>query len=256
MKAQRGGGDTPLSAAASAESAQVGGWEHMPGDEVQGQGTHRLPRGEPESRAQPRPCSGSLSPRVGMPLNTVPLSFICLLPSSRKGLKSQDSENRGAKMARRSPGPWFVPWVCLVLVLYLGEGQEEKPFGEMCLEDFTAGLPDWVLDTDASVQNGATFLSSPMVHRSRDCMRACCKDPACNLALVEQGPGSEEDHIQGCFLLNCLYEKTFVCRFARKIGFLNFLKKDVYDSYLAMQNHRPSGKVPIMNPCKPGLEEH
>lgn len=159
-------------------------------------------------------------------------------------------------MARRSPGPWFVPWVCLALVLDLGEGQKEKPFGEMCLEEFTAGLPDWVLDTDASVQNGATFLSSPMVRRSRDCMRACCKDPACNLALVEQGPGSEEDHIQGCFLLNCLYEKAFVCRFARKVGFLNFLKKDVYDSYLAMQNHRPSGKVPIMYPCKPGLEEH
>ncbi|KAI1237904.1 Kunitz-type protease inhibitor 1, partial [Lamprotornis superbus] len=179
-----------------------------------------------------------------MHLNTVPPSFM-------KALKSQDSENRGATMARRSPGSWSVAWVCLVLVLDLGEGQEEKPFGEKCLEDFTAGLPDWVLDTDASVQNGATFLSSPMVHRSRDCMRACCKDPACNLALVEQRPGSEDDHIQGCFLLNCLYEKTFVCRFARKIGFLNFLKKDVYDSYLAMQNHRPSGKVPVMDPCKP-----
>lgn len=170
-------------------------------------------------------------------------------------MKSQDSESWGAKMVRRRPGPWFVLWVCLLLVLDLGEGQEEKPFGEVCLEDFTAGLPDWVLDTDASVQSGATFLSSPKVHRSRDCMRACCKDPACNLALVEQGAGPEEDHIRGCFLLNCLYEKTFVCRFARKSGFLNFLKKDVYDSYLAMQDHRPSGKVPIMEPCKPSLEE-
>ncbi|XP_057221479.1 kunitz-type protease inhibitor 1 isoform X3 [Malurus melanocephalus] len=179
-----------------------------------------------------------------MHLNVAPLSFTCLLPSFRKGIKSQDSENRGVKMARRSPGPWFVPWVCLVLVLDFGEGQKEKPFGEMCLEDFTAGLPDWVLDTDASVQNGATFLSSPMVLRSRDCMRACCKDPACNLALVEQGPGTEEDRIQGCFLLNCLYEQTFVCRFARKIGFLNFLKKDVYDSYLAMQNHGSSDDHP------------
>uniref|UniRef100_A0A8C3UF72 Kunitz-type protease inhibitor 1 n=1 Tax=Catharus ustulatus TaxID=91951 RepID=A0A8C3UF72_CATUS len=160
-----------------------------------------------------------------------------------------------AEMVRRSPGPWFVLCVCLVLVLDLGEGQEEKPFGEACLEDFTAGLPDWVLDTDASVQSGATFLSSPRVHRSRDCMRACCKDPTCNLALVEQGPGPEEDHIRGCFLLNCLYEKTFVCRFARKVGFLNFLKKDVYDSYLAMQNHRPSGKVPIMDPLARAVKD-
>ncbi|XP_027743371.1 kunitz-type protease inhibitor 1 isoform X1 [Empidonax traillii] len=147
-------------------------------------------------------------------------------------------------MARGRLGPWFVPWIYFVLALDFGEGQKERPFGEMCLEDFTAGLPDWVLDTDASVQNGATFLSSPMVHRSRDCMRACCKDPACNLALVEQGSGTEEDHIRGCFLLNCLYEQAFVCRFARKIGFLNFLKKDVYDSYLAMQNHGSSDDRP------------
>ncbi|NXI55393.1 SPIT1 inhibitor, partial [Chloroceryle aenea] len=152
--------------------------------------------------------------------------------------------DQGSKMARRSPGPRFVLWVCLVLAVDLGEGQEEKSFGETCLEDFTAGMPDLVLDTDASVQNGATFLSSPMVHRSRDCIRACCKDPACNLALVEQVPGTEEDRIQDCFLLNCLYEQAFVCRFARKIGFLNFLRKDVYDSYLTMQNHGSSDDHP------------
>ncbi|NXS71491.1 SPIT1 inhibitor, partial [Pandion haliaetus] len=175
---------------------------------------------------------------------TIPLSFIYFLPSFRKGLRSQGGEDQGTKMARGSPGPWFVLWVCLVLAADFGEGREEKPFGEMCMEDFTAGVPDLVLDTDASVQNGATFLSSPMVHRSRDCMRACCKDPACNLALVEQVPGTEEDHIQGCFLLNCLYEQAFVCRFARKIGFLNFLRKDVYDSYLAMQDHRSNDDHP------------
>ncbi|XP_065492154.1 kunitz-type protease inhibitor 1 [Caloenas nicobarica] len=147
-------------------------------------------------------------------------------------------------MAKESPGLWFVLCVSLALVVDFGEGQKEKPFGETCLEDFTAGVPDLVLDTDASVQNGATFLSSPTVRRSRDCMRACCKDPACNLALVELVPGTEEDHIEGCFLLNCLYEQAFVCRFARKIGFLNFLRKDVYDSYLAMQNHGSSDDHP------------
>ncbi|XP_064001754.1 kunitz-type protease inhibitor 1 isoform X2 [Pogoniulus pusillus] len=147
-------------------------------------------------------------------------------------------------MARRSAGQWFVLWVSLLLAADFSKGQEEKPFGETCLEDFTAGMPDFVLDTDASVQNGATFLSSPMVHRSRDCVRACCKDPACNLALVEQVPGTEDDHIQGCFLLNCLYEQAFVCRFARKIGFVNFLRKDVYDSYQTMQNHGSSDDRP------------
>ncbi|NXL89337.1 SPIT1 inhibitor, partial [Alectura lathami] len=152
----------------------------------------------------------------------------------------------GAEMARGRPGPQTGLWVCLVLVtvVVFGEAQEAKPFGEACLEDFTEGMPGLVLDTDASVQNGATFLSSPMVHRSRDCMRACCKDPACNLALVEKVPDSGEDHIQGCFLLNCLYEQAFVCRFARKVGFLNFLKKDIYDTYQAMQKHGPSDDRP------------
>ncbi|OXB82266.1 UNVERIFIED_CONTAM: hypothetical protein H355_007963 [Colinus virginianus] len=167
----------------------------------------------------------------------------------RKGLGLQGGEDRGAEMDRGRPGRQTRLWACLVLVAGLqvvfGEGQVTKPFGETCLEDFTAGIPGLVLDTDASVQNGATFLSSPMVHRSRDCMRACCKDPACNLALVEQDPDSGEDHIQGCFLLNCLYEQTFVCRFARRVGFLNFLKRDVYDTYhQAMQKQGSSVCVP------------
>ncbi|NXP81266.1 SPIT1 inhibitor, partial [Ramphastos sulfuratus] len=175
---------------------------------------------------------------------TVPRSFTYLLFSFRKGFGSLGGEDQGAEMARESPGLWFALWVCLLLAVDFSKGQKEKPFGETCLEDFTAGMPDFVLDTDASVQNGATFLSSPMVHRSRDCMRACCKDPACNLALVEQVPGTEDDRIRGCFLLNCLYEQAFVCRFARKIGFVNFLRKDVYDSYRTMQNHGSSDDRP------------
>uniref|UniRef100_A0A8D2KXS7 PKD/Chitinase domain-containing protein n=1 Tax=Varanus komodoensis TaxID=61221 RepID=A0A8D2KXS7_VARKO len=100
------------------------------------------------------------------------------------------------------------------------------PFGESCLAQFTAGLPEFVLDTDASVANGATFLVSPAVERGRDCVRACCMDPRCNLALVEQLPG-ELDAIKDCFLLDCLYDQAFVCKFARKDGFLNYVKKEV-----------------------------
>uniref|UniRef100_A0A8B9PC49 Kunitz-type protease inhibitor 1 n=1 Tax=Apteryx owenii TaxID=8824 RepID=A0A8B9PC49_APTOW len=165
--------------------------------------------------------------------------------------------------ARMARGRQALPaglWAALVLLTApgLGEGQQGKPFGEMCLDHFTAGMPDFVLDTDASVQNGATFLSSPRVLRGRDCVRACCKDPACNLALVEQGPGAGEDHIQGCFLLDCLYEQAFVCRFARKIGFLNYVKRDVYDAYLAMQergfgdDHPPVARTGMDMRVQPG----
>ncbi|NXA36330.1 SPIT1 inhibitor, partial [Eudromia elegans] len=152
----------------------------------------------------------------------------------------------GAEMAGARPWLRAGLWAALVVLALpaRGQGQEDKPFGEACLDRFTAGLPDFVLDTDASVQNGATFLSSPQVQRGRDCVRACCMERMCNLALVEQRPGAGEDHIQGCFLLSCLYKKAFVCRFARKMGFLNYVRRDVYDAYLAMQEHGLSDDRP------------
>ncbi|XP_062974933.1 kunitz-type protease inhibitor 1 [Elgaria multicarinata webbii] len=126
----------------------------------------------------------------------------------------------------------------------LAGAQKGASFGESCLAHFTAGLPEFVLDTDASVQNGATFLSSPEVERGRDCVRACCKDPHCNLALVEQVPGGDHDAVQSCFLLDCLYDQAFVCKFARKDGFLNYVKRDVYDAYVAMREQRHHNDKP------------
>uniref|UniRef100_A0A8D0G8Z0 Kunitz-type protease inhibitor 1 n=1 Tax=Sphenodon punctatus TaxID=8508 RepID=A0A8D0G8Z0_SPHPU len=134
--------------------------------------------------------------------------------------------------------------VQLLMALALAE-EEAVSFGESCLAHFTAGVPYFVLDTDASVQNGATFISSPSVSRARDCVRACCKDPACNLALVEKSPEGGEDSIQSCFLLNCLYDQAFVCKFARKEGFLNYVKKEVYDSYKAMREKGDGDRPPI-----------
>ncbi|XP_074853104.1 kunitz-type protease inhibitor 1 isoform X2 [Carettochelys insculpta] len=118
------------------------------------------------------------------------------------------------------------------------------PFGEACLDQFTEGMPDFVLDTDASVQNGATFLLSPPHRRGKECVRACCKHPACNLALVEQDPAAGEDRIHACFLLDCLYEQEFVCKFARKVGFLNYVKRDVYEAYLDMREQGHGGDKP------------
>lgn len=134
------------------------------------------------------------------------------------------------------------------------EAAAAAAFGERCLDHFTVGLPDFVLDTDASVQNGATFLSSPAAARGRDCVRACCKEPACNLALVEQSPDGGEDGVRACFLLNCLYEQAFVCKFARKAGFLNYVKRDVYDAYVSMREKGEGGKVQLAPlPAHPGL---
>lgn len=103
--------------------------------------------------------------------------------------------------------------------------------GAACLDRFTPGVFDFVLNIEASVSNGATFLGSPNVRRGRDCLRACCTTENCNLALVELQPKREEDAIAACFLVNCLYEQNFVCKFAPKKGFVNYLTREVYHSY-------------------------
>ncbi|XP_038597224.1 LOW QUALITY PROTEIN: kunitz-type protease inhibitor 1 [Tachyglossus aculeatus] len=124
-------------------------------------------------------------------------------------------------------------------------GPAEPPAGPSCLARFTAGVPAFVLDRDASIRHGATFLGSPpSSRRSRDCMRACCALPSCNLALVELPPetggppgGGEDQPVTACYLLDCLYEQAFVCKFSRKQGFLNYLTRDVYHAYRDLQKH-------------------
>ncbi|KAM4690611.1 kunitz-type protease inhibitor 1 [Rhinophrynus dorsalis] len=109
-------------------------------------------------------------------------------------------------------------------------------FGETCLDNFTKGMPSFVLDLDDSVKNGATFLSSPMLHSGRDCISACCRTPGCNLALGQQG-GDGEDNINSCFLINCVYEQEFACKFIRKDGFVNYVTLDVYQKFVEPREH-------------------
>ncbi|XP_071971443.1 kunitz-type protease inhibitor 1 isoform X2 [Engystomops pustulosus] len=104
-------------------------------------------------------------------------------------------------------------------------------YGQSCLDNFTKGMPNFVLELNDSVSNGATFLTSPNLDRVRDCLSACCRVPACNLALVEQDPG-HDDIIKSCFLLNCVYKQEFVCKFVRKEGFVNYVTLDVNGKYM------------------------
>ncbi|XP_034273725.1 kunitz-type protease inhibitor 1 [Pantherophis guttatus] len=139
----------------------------------------------------------------------------------------------------------LVTWIFLTgLVLGQEENGEGASFGERCLAQFTPGFPEFVLDTNASVENGATFLASPPVESNRDCVRACCKNPSCNLALVEQSPGEDSEGIQSCFLLDCLYDQALVCRFAKKDGFLNYVRREVYNAYATMRNRGNSDDQP------------
>ncbi|KAM5240987.1 kunitz-type protease inhibitor 1 isoform 1-T1 [Hipposideros larvatus] len=116
-----------------------------------------------------------------------------------------------------------------------------------CLDRFTPGVPAFVLDTDASIRNGATFLGSPTVRRGRDCVRACCTTQNCNLALVELQPNGGEDAVASCFLINCLYDQNFVCKFAPREGFINYLTREVYRSYRELRTQGFGGsRIPMV----------
>uniref|UniRef100_A0A8C9B1V1 Kunitz-type protease inhibitor 1 n=2 Tax=Phocoena sinus TaxID=42100 RepID=A0A8C9B1V1_PHOSS len=150
----------------------------------------------------------------------------------------------GGMMAGARLSQARIPAVAVWLLCSLGLlGTEAGPppvpptllTADNCLDRFTPGVPAFVLDTDASVRNGATFLRSLTVRRGRDCVQACCSSNDCNLALVELQPDGGEDAIASCFLINCLYEQNFVCKFAPRKGFINYLTREVYRSYLELR---------------------
>uniref|UniRef100_A0A8D0WIN5 Kunitz-type protease inhibitor 1 n=3 Tax=Sus scrofa TaxID=9823 RepID=A0A8D0WIN5_PIG len=142
------------------------------------------------------------------------------------------AEGRLSQASIPAVAVWLLFGVCL---LRTEAGQPpvtpDLPTADNCLNSFTPGVPAFVLDTDASVRNGATFLRSLTLRRGRDCVHACCSSSDCNLALVELKPDGGEDAIASCFLINCLYEQNFVCKFAPREGFINYLRREVYRSY-------------------------
>lgn len=130
---------------------------------------------------------------------------------------------------------------CLLIATLLLDSSFGQDDGAGCLGEFKKGRDDFILDTDESVKDGATFLSSPKLGRYRDCVGACCKHPECNVAFMERG--EEEGSISSCFLFDCLYKMKYVCRFVRKKGFTNYIQDTVYESYLSV-NLPPSKSTP------------
>ncbi|XP_053330420.1 kunitz-type protease inhibitor 1 [Spea bombifrons] len=125
---------------------------------------------------------------------------------------------------------WLAQGVLVLFLMILPLVCSES-FQETCLNNFTKGVPNFVLDLDESVKNGAIFLSAPALSGSRDCITSCCKTLGCNLVLVQ--PTREgEDAISSCFLLNCLYKGEFVCKFFRNKGLVNYVTLGVYKAHL------------------------
>lgn len=135
---------------------------------------------------------------------------------------------------------------CCLLIATLLLDCFAQEVADGCFNKFKKGQDDFILDTDESVKDGATFLSSPKLGRYRDCVGACCKDPKCNVAFMERG--EQEGSISSCFLFDCLYKMKYVCRFVRKKGFTNFIQDDVYESYLSV-DQSPSKSQPDQRFC-------
>ncbi|XP_068607876.1 kunitz-type protease inhibitor 1a [Brachionichthys hirsutus] len=119
----------------------------------------------------------------------------------------------------------------LLLALLLDSARCQDD-GEECLARFKMGRENFILDTEESVKDGATFVSSPALNTDQDCVRACCKDARCNVAFMERG--AEEGSVNSCYLFDCLKMSKYVCRFASKRGYINYFGGSVYQKYISM----------------------
>lgn len=127
----------------------------------------------------------------------------------------------------------------LLLLVAVTSGQES---GDACFSRFQKGKDDFFLDTDDSVKEGATFLSAPKMERSRDCVASCCKNPRCNVALMERG--AEEGLVSSCFLFDCLYKQKYVCHFVKKKGYTSYILNTVYQSNFELGPDRGRTRTP------------
>uniref|UniRef100_A0AAY4D1W9 Serine peptidase inhibitor, Kunitz type 1 b n=1 Tax=Denticeps clupeoides TaxID=299321 RepID=A0AAY4D1W9_9TELE len=100
-----------------------------------------------------------------------------------------------------------------------------------CAADFREGKADFFLDTSDSINAGAALLAG---FNAMDCVAACCDHPRCSVALSDL-----RDAAGGCFLFDCLYKERFVCNFARKEGFVSYVKASVYARFLDGEKDRP-----------------
>lgn len=92
---------------------------------------------------------------------------------------------------------------------------------DSCVGDFDAA-GERIIRARASIEQGATFLLAPdRVYAWRDCLHACCSQPHCTVAVVQEDPGRPGDSLS-CYLFNCSYRGSDVCSFAAQQGFSTY----------------------------------
>lgn len=92
---------------------------------------------------------------------------------------------------------------------------------DSCVGDFNAE-EERIIKTRASIEQGATFLLAPdRVYTWKDCLHACCSQPHCTVAVVQEDPRQPGDSLS-CYLFNCTYRNKNVCSFAPQEGFSTY----------------------------------
>nr|XP_061806988.1 low-density lipoprotein receptor-related protein 11-like [Nerophis lumbriciformis] len=102
----------------------------------------------------------------------------------------------------------------------LQQDQTYRPseVADSCVSDFSSARES-IIRAKASIEQGATFLMAPdRVYTWRDCVHACCAQPHCTVAVVQEEPRQAGDSLN-CYLFNCTYRKQNVCSFALQKGF-------------------------------------
>nr|XP_056709083.1 LOW QUALITY PROTEIN: low-density lipoprotein receptor-related protein 11 [Euleptes europaea] len=90
-----------------------------------------------------------------------------------------------------------------------------------------APRPDAIIRTKDSLAAGATFLGSPgSVAGLRQCLDACCAQPRCTLAVLQQPQTPPPPPpARRCYLFDCAYRGRSVCLFAPQRGYHSYARR-------------------------------
>lgn len=114
-----------------------------------------------------------------------------------------------------------------------------------CSGAFLSGQDNFVLYTEDSVKEGAVLLETPSFSTDAECERACCKDPRCNLALLEPRGTAAENRT--CVLFDCVQRNRFVCRFVSQDKYQSYIRRSVFQKYLGTRQKSDEKDPPIAN---------
>ncbi|XP_061563423.1 low-density lipoprotein receptor-related protein 11 [Cololabis saira] len=120
---------------------------------------------------------------------------------------------------------------------------------DSCAEDFSAA-GERIIRTKASIEQGAAFLLAPAGVRSwRDCLHACCSQPRCTVAVVQEQPGQPGEPLS-CYLFNCTYRGEDICSFAPQQGFSTYSR-----THNSTRDRTPGGEAARPGEGRPDGED-